>query len=91
MLICNQENADLFSQRDDSQISVYTSALFEKIASQRHFMLSFTNPVAYSMKLQTPSPSIFGVRIKMASQCQWSSFSENKRGTEAFNTGCVGL
>lgn len=33
MLICNQENADLFSQHDDSQISVYTSALFQKIAS----------------------------------------------------------
>lgn len=33
MLIYNQENADLFSQCDDSQIHVYTNTLLQKIAN----------------------------------------------------------
>lgn len=44
MLICDQKNADLFSQCDDSQISVYTTALFEKDSKLTPLHVIFHKP-----------------------------------------------
>lgn len=64
------------SQHCDSQISVDTKDVVEKIATQSHLVLSFpTPPERYGTEIQRlPSPPFFRMRIKDGQSMQAEEF-----------------